>query len=669
LFSGLAIIDKSNNVLFLESITIKNFEKILSDLISSSELGKISKVKEDMTKVRIDHYYAHLYRINDYYITIFHESERIGNLLKSYFLAQWVKNKLFCIKNKRNLSKLSKEFKYILKPKNPNLKTYVSLLSEIIENLSREELVKYALTLFTEIKASEIKDADQLLKPYRVVNFDDGVKRAIAAAFYGDLIEAFRLALGAIEFKWDNIIALLAFYIGYKLRELPAFYASPSKSMLDGLLKKIKPKSEVERLLANYLKLLRKSLDSYKAFLESKVFIKKNIDRIFEIFMSIEDVYLKDILSFILSTIDPGVLSRRKIEILQDYIGARSHILGAYLRVALSRLRSLSLIGARELFIRDVLGYVRWIRSNYLNSKEELVELLREKKIDATDRETREILISYLGSLTEYLRSIYYASSLKDMNFSKIERYIREALREVLEGLKIILEKPPQVPLDQLFEPLEFAALILYFSLPYLDENDREEHIRGILNLISSLYVIVKKSINEKRLPSKWFSRLFVLFWLSSMLSSWIRDVQPYIIPFGRDILSCINQRGREVTRVSQETFILLILTIISSINYLGLMLDESKRKKIFNKVSSDLESLLSWVLKGRILQIPLVISLVESLIRLGKSLDLKLSDHKMDYLVSIGKAIMKESVGEARKMIIFDLISENKQMNYVKGG
>lgn len=668
LFSGLAIIDKSNNVLFLESIDIEGFGKIVRNLITSNKLDNLDRAKRDIVKIKIDGYYAHVCRINDYYLTIFHKVERIGNLLKSSFIAQWVRNRLSMVKSKRDLSKLSKEFKSIIRPRNPNLRYYVNLLSSIIKDLSEDELVKYALTLFIDVKSPVVRDVDQLLKPFRVVNFNDGVKRAIAAAFYGDLIEAFRLALGAIKFKWDNVIALFAFYTGYKLRELPAIYISPSKSMLDDLLKGIKPKSEVEKLLVNYFKLLRKSLDSYKAFLESKAFIRRNIDKIFEIFTSTENIYLKDILSFILSTIDPGVLSRKKIEILQHYIGIRSHILGAYLRAALSRLRSLTLLSARELFIRDVLGYIRWIRSNYLNSKGELIKIIRENKINTGDRETREVLIRYLGFLTEYLRSIYYALSLREMSFSKMERHIREVLNEALEGFKIILEKPPQVPLDQLFEPLEFTALILYFSLPYLNEGDREKYIRGILNLISSLYIIVKRGINEKRLLSKLFSRLFVLFWLSSMLSSKIRDVQPYIIPFGRDILYYINKRGKEITKASEETFVLLVLTLVSSISYLGIMLSSDKREKIFNRISSNLESLLSWILGGRVLQIPLIISLVESLIRLGKSLDLKLSNHKMNYLIAIGRAIVDENIGEARKLIIFDLIGEDKQINYIRG-
>lgn len=666
---GIAILDKSNRVILSKSINIENIDALISNLLDSNVVERVKSADEGFIKTSLNSYQVYLYKVNDELLTIFQQSEKIGNLLKSNYIAQFIKNKLIKIgiRDRREISKLDKEFKCLINPKTPDINKFYSMLMSVINGLSQEELIKYALTLFTEIKSYEVKDIDQLLKPYHVVNFEDGVKRSIAAAFYGDLIESFRLALGAIKYKWDAIVALFAFYVGFKLREFPAHYIAPTKKSLDNILKRVKPKNEIERILYNFFKLLRDSMDSYKAFLESKAFIRRNVDRIFEIFEGLQNVYYKDILSFILSTIDPGVLSRRKIEVLRDYIGARSHILGAYLRVALSRLRSLSIVGARELFVRDVLGYIRWMRSNYLNSKEELIELLRKGLLDGSSRESREVLITYIGTLTEYLRSVYYALSIREMSFSKLENYIREVLSEFLEGLKIALEKPPQVPLDQLFEPIEFGSLIVYFSISYMNDSDKEEFIRGVLNLISSLYIILKRNINEDRLPSKWITRLFVLLWLSSMLSSWINDMQPYVIPLGRDVLNYVKKKRKEVLKASRDTFVLILLTMSSSISYLSMSLNESKRREMFNKLNSELESLLNWILKGRILQIPLLISLVESMIRLGISTGLTISDSEMSYLVSIAKAILNENIGDTRKMILYDLLGENKHMNFIK--
>ena len=332
LLKGLTLISREGDIILFETIEKQLRTEEFMNKLSTISLTVVKEFKPPLMKKRIDSHHAHIYKLDDMYVGIMLDSDRIGSIMLSSFLAEYVRNilKIVNIEDRKEVTKLRKKLSMILDPRKPKLSVFLNLLRKIINEASREELIKYSLSLYSRIEKVET-NRDALLAPYKVVNFDDGIKRALAAAFYGDLIEAFRLALGALQHKWDNMVALFAAYIGLKLQNFPSDYAAPSFKLIKKLLKKVKPTTPIETILLDYLKLAEKAYKSYLDFLRVKIYLREHVDEIFDVFRRRENVYQTDILAFILSTVDPTILTRKKIDDLHNYIGERSHILGSYL--------------------------------------------------------------------------------------------------------------------------------------------------------------------------------------------------------------------------------------------------------------------------------------------------------------------------------------------------
>jgi len=664
LLKGLTLISREGDIILFETTEKQLRTEEFMNRLSAISLTVVKEFKPPLMKKRIDSHHAHIYKLDDMYVGIMLDSDRIGSIMLSSFLAEYVRNilKIVNIEDRKEVTKLRKKLSMILDPRKPKLSVFLNLLRKIINEASREELIKYSLSLYSRIEKVET-NRDALLAPYKVVNFDDGIKRALAAAFYGDLIEAFRLALGALQHKWDNMVALFAAYIGLKLQNFPSDYAAPSFKLIKKLLKKVKPKTSIETILLNYLKLAEKAYKSYLDFLRVKIYLREHVDEIFDVFRRRENVYQTDILAFILSTVDPTILTRKKIDDLHNYIGERSHILGSYLKSAISRLRSFTMIGARDLYVRDALGYIRLVRSRYLNARSDLIELLA-RGIEYVDRKVREIFITYISALTDYLRSIYYSFSIRDINFESVKSLVNEALRETIEGLKIIIEKPPQIPLDALFEPIEYAGLIIFYSEPYLSRGEAEEIMRGILNLMASFYILLKKNAAQNRLGSWWITRLSVLLWLSALFTSKISDFQPFIVPLARDIITMLKKKRGALAKAGEESYALILMTLIATLGYLSSLLPEKTRVTVTERLSEDFLNTILWILSTRIYQIPLIASLVDSLLTLLETIDFESKDVMNRYLITLAKGLLRENIGNVRKRVIRNRVE--KMLNMV---
>jgi len=662
LVKGLAVIKRDGEVIFYDAIDdyllSENFKNILVKKVMEGYQESLKEFQKDS----IDGYYMYTSAINSNIAVFLLDTDRIG----SWAYVKFLHEKMVQLLEKCDLTKhkdlkfFRKSLENMLKVKQPRLKDLLDLLKHVIKALSEESLMKFALSLYSSRARQREKEA-RILSPYKVVNYEDGVKRAIAAAFFGDLIEAFKLALGALQYKWDNLTALFAAYVGLQLREMSPDYPAPSLKLIRSLLRKIKPKTTCEELLKGYLELLLKSQTSYRAFLEAKEYLYKRINEIFDIFRNTKEVFHSDILAYILSTTDPSVLSRHKIIYIHDYVGNRSMILGAYLKSALARLRTISMISAKELYIKDALGYVRLVRSRYLNARVELDEVIK-KEVEYLDRQTREIMISYIYALTDYLRSVYYTFTVEDVDFDDITMFIYEAVRESIEGLRIIIERLPPVSLDIMFEAIEFLGLILLFSLPYIPASEIETYSRGLLNIMGTFYYALRENILSDRLGAWWVTRFPVLLWLSAAFSNKINDPQPYIISLSRDVIQLIKRYESDILKTSYESYALTLMSLIVAIMYLVSFVPENIKVKVGEKMAEKIEKIILWLLSNTIFQVPLWISFIDSFLNFTQQVSFRMSEKLRRTMEVLASGVLKEKIGELRKKILIDLLGNVKR-------
>lgn len=658
MLKGILLVDSEG-----KQVVFKVLEKVLETAEFRNVLQReLLSASDQLLKEKIENYVFYKKVLDGYHIGLIFDSDRIGTRTYANLVHGLIKyySRRADLSDTKNIKVLEKKIEEIFAPKTPELEHFLNIARSVISRARKEELVSYSLTLYSKIERPR-ENQDRFLTPYKVVHFEDGLKRALAAAFNGDLIEAFRLGLGALEHKWDDLAALFTFYVGLQLRDFSSDYPAPSLKLLRKILKKVKPKNRVISILLGFAEIALKAEERYDKFLELKLYLKDHIDEIYEIFLKEKDVFQNDILAYILSTVDPNVLTRRKIMGLNRYIGLRSMILGAYLKSALDRLRSFSIIGARELYVKDVLGYIRLVRSKFLNARSELVELLK-RGLEYYDKKAREVLINYVSSLTDYLRSIYYSFTIREFEFEKVSSLLREALRDVVEGLKIAIEKPPPVSLDVLFEPIEYASLLLFYADPYLEDTEKEELMRGVLNLLASLYIVLKRNILQGRLASWWLTRCPILLWFSAMFSSKIEEFHPFIVPMFEDVYNIIKRGKKLLLKTSKDSYALALMSTIATSAYLASILDLETKIDVSEKLSKLFIDAMLWTFSTRIYQIPLIISIIDALTKLFY--EVKIEDGELINLVlyAMIEGLLNENIGKMRKKVLYDRLDRLKR-------
>ena len=653
---SIIIFGRDGRRIFLDADTKELKRRLSEEFIRKIWKAALEEIGEEITEMYIDDFLVYFIRKNEFLFSLIFDSQWAGQRLLLGYIKSLIDQK-FKEFDERSIVKLGRELSHrFLKPRLPDIRKLLNILNKIVDVLSKEEIIKYSIELYSK-DISRRLEYSSLFKPYRVVNFKDGLKRAIAASYYGDLLEAYRLLLGALEFKADNIAALFAAYIAMQLRRLPPQYPAPQIDAVKKVMSMVKPKRLHEKILLDYINTLIKAERSYEAFLNIKKFLRRHINELFKAFKELEDVYHTDILAYILTTADPTVLSRVKIDFLHQYLGNRSMILGAYLRSALSRLRSFSLLTARELYIKDLSGYLRLLRSKYLNARVDALKII-DRGIEYYDRVARETLITYVTMLVEYLRGVYFSFSIREVNYDDVESFIKEVLREAMEGLKIVTDKPPPIPLDAIFEAIQLLGLILHYAETFLDATIFEEITRGFLTVCQSFYLLLSSALAHGRLSSEWITRLPVLLMLSSMYMAKIGEFQPFTVCLVKDILKVLNKHKKELIRVNAESLALVVISLLVSIVCLITFMPEDTQRKFAAMIKSILMHIVEWSMSKTLISVPLWTMLIDSL----RTLIITAENMREDYYTIIrdlSRAVVREDIGAIREAMLMSILRE----------
>jgi len=536
-----------------------------------------------------------------------------------------------------------------MRVKIPDLKTLLTEISTLLKKALSIEMIKYSLKL----RSFEYYEQYQLpIRPFKVINFEDGFKRAMISAFNGDFVNAYNLITGALRFKEDNLARLVAVYLGYLLLINPYTYPAPKKEELENMLNNIIPKNEIETFLKEFELRLLKGLRSYGSSQDAMNLLKKNIDKLFEIIgKKSEDELLKDFLAFILITFEPSILSSQKINFLIEYIGNRSFFLNEYLKAAINRLRTWSIMIALDIPWKDIIGNIRRLRSQFINSKVDLLDVIKSYELDINIKKVRDNLVGAFMNMIEYLRLLYWSMSLKETVPQDLKEFLPEALFESYEIFKMIIDAIPPISLETIIDSAYIFSSIAYISRG-LNENSFLDILRVAHSVSQSILEIVSINTEFNRLSVSAIIRAIPLIWVSLNIASLLDDIPPFTLKALEAIIPKILEIVDDIREKNIERYLLLDF-FMRMIKANMMILINAEDNQLFKMANELIEEFYSFIKAGAfipLLCIPLadIINMLSQKIK-DDSLRRKLKDVFRDVI----KFIVEEEISPVVKNIL----------------
>ena len=568
------------------------------------------------------------------------------NVLGANLISKLLFESISKLRDPREIKEFAANF---MRVKIPNLKGLLNELRKLIQKALSVEMVKYSLKL----RGFEYYEQYQLpLRPFKVINFEDGVKRAITSAFNGDFANAYNLVKGALVFKSDNLAKLLAVYLGYLLLINPYTYPAPKKEELEKLLLDVAPENEIEEILKKFELELLKGLESYINSQNAIILLKKNVDKLFDIInKKLESEFLRDFLAFILITFEPSVLSSQKIDFLIEYIGDRSFFLNEYLKAAINKLRTWSIMVALDIPWKDIIGNVRRLKSQFINSKIDLTETIKNYELDINIKKVRESLIGAFMNMVEYLRLLYWSMSLKTTVLKDLKEFLPEALFESYEVFKMIVDAIPPVSLEIIIDSAYIFSSIAYICRG-LSEGSFSDILREAHTVNQSVFEIISINAEFNRLNVPALIKVIPLAWISLNISSLLDDISPFTLRALELIIPRLIEIVDDIKEKNIERYLLLdFFTRMIKANILALI--ESEDDKLFGIANELVEEFYSFIKAGAFIPL-LCVPLVDIL----KMLEHRIRDESLkeildDTVKDVVKYITEEDIPPIVKNIL----------------
>ncbi|MHA1616303.1 MAG: hypothetical protein ACTSX9_03235 [Candidatus Njordarchaeales archaeon] len=563
-------------------------------------------------------------------IALISEGRRKGLKATVMYIAELIKQ---FEHGKRTLNSIKKEInrKMFLR-KIPNVKLLYKVIKKTIRTSEEKEQKTYP----------------ERIKPYSVVDFRDGLKRGLVACYAGDLIEAYKLVLGALERGDISIGRLFAAYLGLQLISLPPNYPAPRLDEVKELIKKVKVENILESISLSYLRLLLGSFTSFKKHIESRNYIISEMDSLFKILQEEKDILVKDIIAYLLATSEPYFLSRKKADFLLKYVRERSPIIGSYVWASLSRSRTIGSLYTGKIPLEDILGMLRELRSRFFTAKNEFQKVIGDSKAE------KRALIRLAFVTEEFARALYWFLTLEGLRIDVVKDVVEQLIFLQMDGLQIIIEKKPPVPLRVLFDTF-YTIFLNYHYAKYvmnLEEIGTLEY--GLLTIGEKIYETLLKTIKTGRFSADMPLKIATLAWIISYLSMKTRRESP-ILHRLLGLLTELNSRKvREISRVSFENYLVYLGSVgMALLNVLieNPKLRERDLRKVLNFVTEVAEYILLRGLYAPIFTISILKSIQNVLEKVETGSDIK------ERLRILKKALSNEDLNELEWKALEDIM------------
>jgi len=625
-------------ILILGILALEETGKLVLKMLSKQRRVDINAVKdylfqncEELQKNELkilsyDELSLYVARTNNHIVSLITDGKRKGFKAAITYIAGLFNN---LEAGKISLKDIQRELSHkVFLKRTPKRDILCKLMKDLIKRSTPKVLKR-------GVKSTRISLSEKI-KPFNVVSFEDGVKRSLVACYSGDLLTAYRLAIGALNKKDDSLIRIFAAYLGFQLISLPPNYTAPSFEEIRELIAKAKPRKTLEEILYAYVKSLVESFRSFEEYVKARNYFVTKIDELFQLMNSTEDLSVKDIIAYFLATSEPYFLSRKKADFLIRYVRGRSPVIGSYAWASLARARTIGTIYSGRIPLEDAVGILRELRSRFFTTMNEL-RIIGDKNRSAE----REALIRLAFVTEEFTRSLYWILTLENLRLEGIRDLLEHIILLQLDGLQMLLEKKAPVSIRLLFDIFYTTFLNYRYMETIMKKESLEALEYGLLTMAERLYQIIIDAIDEGRAISDIALKIASLAWMISYLSMKTRRKSP-VLPSLLELVAKTNgKRLKEISRESLDSYLVYLGSVGMALleSLFDSKLESEKVSRLINYV---LEVADYIILRG--LYSPLfMISILDTIQRALSSF--KINEKSKTHLILLKKSLSNEEL------------------------